>query len=420
MAASRPQTEGKFFSLTLVRDTEREIFETDMQMQTGFSARVVLSALAATLMLLTALMACFAQRPQQLPAASTTYNGEPVNLWEQKGTLHCNQVDKHVAYWTRNKPLGHTQNVAGAAACRLLCFKNPRCMAWTWSLNYEGFINSCWLRELDQDELPMKKHAPKSVSGGLPCNMQQMLAPGSLYCFALTIPNSYEQGLLAMQHQRSTSIFACEEYAIFSNASMTIAPGVETHLVNTSLACQFGGEFGTALNLDIFREVWKAVVQETRYNLHEWTVKVDPDAVFFASRLRAVLPHHPEDIKGVYLNNCKFGMHGPIEVLSRRAVYTWAVNEAKCRKFFNKTCNGDCGWGEDIYVDQCFLKVLKVRRDNEWSLLAEDHCASDPLQPVAWTPALCKTNHVAFHPFKSPALYTACMAVSRGSAMLMQ
>jgi len=279
MAASRPQTEGKFFNLTLVRDTEREIFETDMQR--GFSARVALSALAATLMLLTALMACFAQRPQQLPAASTTYNGEPVNLWEQKGTLHCNQVDKHVAYWTRNKPLGHTQNVAGAAACRLLCFKNPRCMAWTWSLNYEGFINSCWLRELDQDELPMKKHAPKSVSGGLPCNMQQMLAPGSLYCFALTIPNSYEQGLLAMQHQRSTSIFACEEYAIFSNASMTIAPGVETHLVNTSLACQFGGEFGTALNLDIFREVWKAVVQETRYNLHEWTVKVDPDAVFF-------------------------------------------------------------------------------------------------------------------------------------------
>ena len=47
--------------------------------------------------------------------------------------------------------------------------------------------------------------------------------------------------------------------------------------------------------------------------------KVDPDAVFFASRLRSVVGKYEEAAKGVYLNNCKFGLHGPIEAAAARA-----------------------------------------------------------------------------------------------------
>merc|ERR1712232_222343 len=97
---------------------------------------------------------------------------------------------------------------------------------------------------------------------------------------------------------------------------------------------------------------------------------------------------------GVYLNNCRVGLHGPLEVMSRAAVHRWVLGTQGCVDHFTRLCSGPCKWGEDMFMDQCLKRVLKVRRDHDWSLLSEDHCYSND-----W--AACRNGNVAFHPFKT-------------------
>ena len=88
---------------------------------------------------------------------------------------------------------------------------------------------------------------------------------------------------------------------------------------------------GTALNTEIFFKVWDRVFQDKRYLFHEYVVKVDPDTVFLVDRLRVALAFHHDEEGGVYFNNCKFGLHGPIEVFSQKAVDVWQVWAPKMR-----------------------------------------------------------------------------------------
>merc|ERR1719220_2047052 len=118
--------------------------------------------------------------------------------------------------------------------------------------------------------------------------------------------------------------------------------GFKTRTVASNLTCKKGGEFGTALNTEIFLAVWARVVSDGRFQVHDWTVKVDPDCGFFPDRLRTILLHHAEGPAGVYLNNCKLGLHGPLEVLSRKAVSAWWAGVPKCQQHFNQACSGDC------------------------------------------------------------------------------
>jgi len=46
------------------------------------------------------------------------------------------------------------------------------------------------------------------------------------------------------------------------------------------------------LNTLVFIKAWQLVKWDGRYQKHDWTVKVDPDAVFFPERLRTVVRQH--------------------------------------------------------------------------------------------------------------------------------
>merc|ERR1712061_608461 len=61
--------------------------------------------------------------------------------------------------------------------------------------------------------------------------------PGSLFCFSLMLPGSYEQELLSMQHREQVSIFVCDQYAIYSRERIELAPGVNTIIINSDLKC---------------------------------------------------------------------------------------------------------------------------------------------------------------------------------------
>jgi hypothetical protein len=220
------------------------------------------------------------------------------------------------------------------------------------------------------------------------------------------LPGSYEEDLLRMEYALHANIFACDQYAIYSNALIQVAPGIRTGVVDSDLKCDKGGEFMTALNTPIFLAVWTKVMMDGTFLNHDWVVKADPDTVFFPDRLRQMLVKYSDDTRmgtGLYLNNCNFGLHGPLEVFSVNAVKAWGTGSAHCMKHFEKLCNGPCLWGEDMFIDQCLWKVLNVRRENEYNLLTEDHCAP----PANWYDCRDKTQ-IAFHPFKALDSYREC------------
>lgn len=113
---------------------------------------------------------------------------------------------------------------------------------------------------------------------------------------------------------------------------------------------------------------------------------------------------------GMYLNNCKLGLHGPLEVFSRQAVYAWIEGLDRCQRHFHRLCSGDCMWGEDMFIDQCLSKVVGVERVDDWGLLAEDHCDA----PDGWRDC-DSVNHwrVAYHPFKQKEDFQQCLNRAR-------
>jgi hypothetical protein len=231
----------------------------------------------------------------------------------------------------------------------------------------------------------------------------------SLYCWALMVPWSYERELLAFQFEQRGSLFGCDEYAVYSNEVVSIVPDVKTIMVDVDLHCEKGGEFGTALNTGIFLRIWKKVIEECNWRLHDWTVKVDPDTVFFPQKLRQVLlSRHTEQDGGVYLNNCKLGMHGPIEVFSRNAVRVFWQSHQRCIDYFYSACRGPCAWGEDMFIDQCLSKVLQVSRDFDGDMLQESNC-----NPSNGWKSCSNPHTVAFHPFKSVGEYSQCFSAGQ-------
>lgn len=234
-------------------------------------------------------------------------------------------------------------------------------------------------------------------------------------------------------------------------------------IVPISLYVPLGGHYMTALNRDVFDAVWLEVIKRDNYRKHDWTVKVDPDTVLFPSRLKEVIARRvpsnlvrdagfePEkldctyckkegydtqtcashvqwmqktgstceqaleavsrdapvdcgckcddfacdlpNIQAMYLNNCQYGLHGPIEVFSRRAIATYIAGLPVCSDMLPNP------WGEDIFIDQCMMK-LGLTRIDVFDLLSEVACGEQP--------APCGQTDVSFHPFKNVEKWFAC------------
>mmetsp|Transcript_70327 Transcript_70327/g.177236 ORF Transcript_70327/g.177236 Transcript_70327/m.177236 type:complete len:757 (-) Transcript_70327:89-2359(-) len=220
----------------------------------------------------------------------------------------------------------------------------------------------------------------------------------SFFCFAVMLPWGYEPSLLQMQFQTNKSIFACEEWAVYTSANMNLS-GLKPTKLSIDLHCSLRGKFHTYYNTPIFIKIWRQVISDNRIHFHDWTVKVDPDAVFLPWRLRHSLANlnngrleAAEKQRGMFVNNCKYGLHGPMEVVSRRALDIYAEGVDTCERPPQ----------EDVYLQSC-LKSLGVEQYDNFDVLVEDHC--DP--PDEWTD--CESRHAVFHPFKSVGAYKKCL-----------
>jgi len=235
-------------------------------------------------------------------------------------------------------------------------------------------------------------------------------APGpTLYCFAVMTPGG-EQALLSMQAQQGRGIFACEAKSVFSNMAVDLGgdPAVWTTDIDHDLRCGVSPQTSGALNTEIFTKVWAKVFAEGLYVEHAWTVKVDPDTVFFPGRLVEHLRPNPSGFpdgmnEPLYVLNCGIGLHGPIEVVSKAGMELF--KNGGMERCIRENVTDWSIYGEDTFAGRCWAKI-GVHRRIDFGILDETHCSGSP--------SPCISGKVAFHPFKDTNSWSACFQQATG------
>jgi len=229
----------------------------------------------------------------------------------------------------------------------------------------------------------------------------------SLFCIEVVRTNGYELPLVKEQQKRRVSIFACDEYAVFSDGGkpqpvgedpggaeiMTIViPPIKESIGNMAA----GATTNSWLNTKTFLQVWDLAKKDGRIEKHDWTVKVDPDAVFFPDRLRTHLASHTNKDANLYVMNCnrfaEVALYGSIEIFSKKALETYLAGQDSCRRTLPWQ-----GWGEDFFMSHC-MDMLRVGRVYDFGLLSDKRCFYSPCSD---------TSKVVYHDYKDASPHGA-------------
>jgi len=240
------------------------------------------------------------------------------------------------------------------------------------------------------------------------------------WCIMMTVGNSpmgwMEETLVKQQLDHSIGLFACNEWAVMTDDRLALnrwgAHGfpkvpewtdkdadITTWAIGST---QVGtGAQTNPLNAMPFRTAWKALQGSKKIEHHDWVVKVDPDTVWFPTRLRfrlkTYMPGHGKGGDNIFLKNCQRydSMQGPIEVISQRAAINLQDNI--------QHCGGVWGTPEDHFIVAC-LQQLGVPPVMDAGLLNDKYCDGYVDCSNTWK--------VAFHPHKNPARFMGCYNTS--------
>jgi len=250
----------------------------------------------------------------------------------------------------------------------------------------------------------------------------------TLFCFSVYTsetgspkPN-YEKELLTQQLAKKVSIFACDAYDVYSDASVSLGEYQTIKVDDVEGDFHFypkRKETGAWINTGMFKQVWKAIDREGTYKNFDWTVKVDPDAVFLPQRLIQRIQWIPRPENGVTLVNCKYvdnGFFGNLEVFSMMAFSVLASNIDKCSRELPWKVGVKGGkfgpMGEDLFAEKCMEKngVYKVEA---FDISKDGACPAnrpmDQEKNKKWKPNCADAYTSAMHPFKKPTDYFNCL-----------
>lgn len=248
---------------------------------------------------------------------------------------------------------------------------------------------------------------PKSMNTGW---YNKSHAWPSLFCFSQMMPGGPEEALVRDQFKAHKGIFQCNEFAVLCKAKLWLgkgADGVKVHTwVNPTPPEPMGGSPGTEtksfLNTQTFINAWKILMKSDALWAHDWTVKADPDAVFFPDRLKDHLWKQTKENKMYYVLNCNYQgsptLFGALEVFSKKALYNFEAN-------WQKTCDvlpWRGRWGEDMFMHMCMIKI-GVSPLVDYTLVGDNRCMQAPCTDK-W--------RAAFHDFKSPGAWWGCYCQS--------
>lgn len=221
----------------------------------------------------------------------------------------------------------------------------------------------------------------------------------SLFCFVVAMPDGPERALVTFLQQKGLSAFSCDASAIFQG--MPVQKSFWKSVANT----------------DIFIKIWEQVQQNGQYLSHDFTVKVDPDAVFFPDRLKLHLASlSPPANVALYLKNInfKFQFMGALEVLSKKAVQEYLAHATECSSHL-----GHDG-GEDFYMMTC-LDALGIGHMADYTLLHDKYADADQLSKklIIEDIGSCRNDAVvAFHCYKAEQIWMGCHDVAMGALSL--
>jgi hypothetical protein len=260
-------------------------------------------------------------------------------------------------------------------------------------------------------------HAPSHEDEAQPCKLPHADDEPSLFCWAVMYPG--DEALITSQFKGQAGIFACNDYTVISKKETTIgknACGDDFKTMQADLPDVKKGMYGVNgamtsswLNVPVFSLCWDRLLEEGKVWKSDFTVKVDPDAVFFPARLSGLLLEHKS--KPMFTTNCRFWggdpvgkLFGSIEVLSKQAIGTYKAKMDTCKNLPWQ------GWGEDYWMQHC-MKGLGVP-----GVLIADQ-VSDNTCPMGGSGS-CSDKKVVFHPQKDAGQWWNCWKQSQGEASM--
>jgi len=237
---------------------------------------------------------------------------------------------------------------------------------------------------------------------GKPMFSESITKP-SMHCFSLVQESGSELELSRELFKRDLHIFSCDSWTLYSGIDVVL--GTKGEIVHKARAipggikADVGGMYMTLSNTEIFLKVWKAVFDDGKIWDADWTTKIDSDTVFLPERVRFHLTtKNPLD--AIYFNNCKYGNHGPMEIISKAGMAAFSAGMETCIWRFKGEFNL---FGEDVFVRHC-LRSLAVPQHDNFNLLSEEHCDENP--------SPCVSGKAAFHPFKNWTHHSKCLEES--------
>lgn len=216
------------------------------------------------------------------------------------------------------------------------------------------------------------------------------------FCFTLVGQQEQELPLLRSQVLVNGGVFGCRDWGVFCNP--VVKPCTSRFkLKDTDV--RKGGRWHTALNTGLFKALWGQVLNDGVWRKHAWTVKVDTDSVFLPWRLINHVSGSFERSQALFFLNCQYGLHGPIEILSKAALQAIG-NPKKGLGMTSAKCKAP---QEDVFLEKCLL-ANGATEIPDYKILDEKACHRDRSYKVD-----CASPHVvAFHPFKGAEAWKQC------------
>jgi hypothetical protein len=266
-----------------------------------------------------------------------------------------------------------------------------------------------WYEGMSPDSTPeeFQSHLSKWVSQAncsRPCKAAAWRGDPSLFCWSLSRSSGYEVDVMKSQLQVGGGVFGCDGFAVVSEDEWTIGTGPGGRLGEVKTIQFRGAEVGvskdgTAGNAELFMLAWNALLTRTTVLTYDWVLKVDPDAVVLADRLR----DHLRDATGAkhYVRNCNSQpenpefpmMFGSLEAISKEALKQYKDGMETC---VAKLSWSD--WGEDVFMGKC-LTFLGVDSLDDFSIISDGVCTEVDCYDA---------RPAAFHPFKSSKDWLTC------------
>jgi len=228
----------------------------------------------------------------------------------------------------------------------------------------------------------------------------------SLFCWAVMYDS--DVALITSQFTGRAGIFACNDYAVIAKEEKLIGKddcGNDFKSWQENLPTVEKGIYGVNamtsswLNVPVFILCWDRLLSSGKVWESDFTVKVDPDAVFFPDRLGAVLAQHVGS--PIFTTNCRFWggdqvgkLFGAIEVLSKNAIGAYKGNEDTCKNLPWQ------GWGEDYWMQHC-MDALGIPAVGMFDEVSDGTCPLGGYAP-------CSQNKVVIHPKKDAGEWWEC------------